>query len=55
MLIYAISLIGKKGAFMTLDESITVLDQLISVVSSLLITIYGTAAIFKVAKIFLTF
>ena len=40
---------------MTLEESITVLDKLISVVSSCLITIYGVSAIFKVVKLFLTF
>ncbi len=40
---------------MTLEESITVLDKLISVVSSSLITIYGVSSIFKVVKLFLTF
>ncbi len=40
---------------MTLEESVNVLNQLISVVSSSLITIYGVASIFKVVKLFLTF
>ncbi len=40
---------------MTLQESVTVLDHLISMVSNSLITIYGTAAIFKVVKLFTTF
>ena len=40
---------------MTLQESVSLLDKLISVVSNSLIMIYGTAAIFTVAKLFLTF
>ncbi len=40
---------------MTLQESVSILDQLISIVASSLITIYGTASIFKVVKLFLTF
>lgn len=40
---------------MTLEESVHVLDLLISTVSSSLIIIYGTASIFKIVKMFLTF
>ena len=40
---------------MTLNESVIILDKLISVVISSLIIIYGVSSIFKVAKLFLTF
>ncbi len=40
---------------MNLDQSIALLSVLTEVIGSALITIYGAAAILKVAKMFLTF
>ncbi len=40
---------------MSIEESIIILNKLVEVVISSLITIYGVASIFKVVKLFLTF
>ena len=40
---------------MTLEESTTVLNLLISVFTNSLILIYGVASIYKVVKLFVTF
>ncbi len=40
---------------MSLEQSIIIINKLVEVLTSSLITIYGVASIFKVTKLFLTF